>query len=123
MDLAHYFNNPITQRQKQYEAVRALILEKQPVEVVAKKFGYKISTIYSLVRDVKAGKIELFPFVHKGPQKKQTPSDIQDKIVVYRRQGFSTTDIHFRLEEAGTNISARTVERILKDAGFGKLLR
>ncbi len=123
LDLTHYFNNPITQRQKQYEAVRALVLEKQSVDVVAKKFGYKISTIYSLIRDAKAGKIELFPVVRKGPQQKQTPSDIQDKIVVYRRQGLSTTDIHFRLAEVGTNISARTVERILKEAGFGKLKR
>ena len=79
LDLAHYFNNPVTQRQKQYEVVRALVLEKQSVEVVAKRFGYKISTIYSLIRDAKAGKVELFPVVHKGPQRKQTPSDIQDQ--------------------------------------------
>ncbi|ODS30479.1 MAG: putative orf [Candidatus Scalindua rubra] len=123
LNLAHYFNNPTTQKQKQYEVVRALVLEKQSVEIVAKRFGYKISTIYSLIRDVKAGKIELFPVVRKGPQQKRTPSDIQNKIIVYRRQGLSTTDIHFHLAEAGTNISARTVERILKDAGFGKLKR
>ncbi len=121
--MAHYFNNPTTQKQKQYEVVRALVLEKQSVDVVAKRFGYKISTIYSLIRDAKAGKIELFPVVRKGPQQKRTPSDIQNKIIVYRKQGLSTTDIHFHLGEAGTNISARTVERILKDAGFGKLKR
>jgi len=38
-DLAYYFNNPATQRQKQYEAVRALVLEKQSVDAVAKKFS------------------------------------------------------------------------------------
>ncbi len=119
----HYFINPTTQRQKQYEVVRALVLEKQSVDVVAKKFGYKISTIYSLLRDAKARKIELFPVIRKGPQQKRTSSDVQNKIIVYRRQGFSTTDIHFHLAEAGINISPRTVERVLKDAGFGKLKR
>ena len=74
VDLTKYFNNPVTQRQKQYEAIRALVLEKLPVEEVGKRFGYKTSTVYSLLRDVKAGKIELFPVVHKGPQRKQTPS-------------------------------------------------
>jgi hypothetical protein len=34
-ELAHYFNNPTTQRQKQYEAVWALVLEKQSVDIVA----------------------------------------------------------------------------------------
>ncbi|MBS1259360.1 MAG: hypothetical protein MAG551_02430 [Candidatus Scalindua arabica] len=123
IDLVHYFNNPTTQRQKQYEVVRALVLEKQSVDVVAKRFGYKTSTIYSLLRDAKTGKIELFPVIRKGPQQKRTSSDIQNKIIVYRRQGFSTTDIHYHLEEAGINISPRTVERVLKDAGFGKLKR
>ena len=122
-DLAHYFNNPTTQRQKQYEAVRALVLGKQSVDAVAKKFGYKTSTIYSLLRDAKVGKIELFPVIRKGPQQKRTPPDVQDKIIVYRRQGLSTNDIYLRLAKTGINISSRTVERVLKDAGFGKLKR
>ena len=122
-DLVSYFNNPTTQRQKQYEAIRALVLEKQSVGAVAKKFGYKTSAIYSLFRDVKAEKIELFPSIHKGPQQRRAPSDVQNKIIVYRRQGLSTTDIHFSLEKVGINISPRTVERVLKDAGFGKLKR
>ncbi len=122
-ELVRYFNNPSTQRQKQYEAVRALVLEKQSVDVVAKKFNYKTSTIYSLLRDAKAGEIELFPITHKGPQQKRTPSDVQDKIITYRRQGLSTNDIHLCLAKAGINISSRTVERVLKDAGFGKLKR
>lgn len=122
-DLPDYFNNPTTQRQKQYEAVRAIVLEKQSVESVAERFGYKSSTVYSLLRDAKAGKIELFPIVQKGPQGKRTPSDVQDKIIIYRRQGLSTPDIHYRLAEKQIYISAKTVERILKDAGFGKLKR
>ena len=123
VNIIDYFNNPASQRQKQYEAVRAIAIEKQAVETVAKRFGYKPSTIYSLVRDVKAGKIELFPLVRKGPNERRTPCDVQDKIIEYRKQGLSTTDIHNRLAEDDINMSAMTVERVLKNAGFGKLKR
>lgn len=123
VNIIDYFNNPASQRQKQYEAVRAIVIEKQSVETVAKRFGYKPSTIYSLVRDVKAGKIELFPLVRKGPNERRTPCDVQDKIIEYRKQGLSTTDIHNRLAEDDINMSAMTVERVLKNAGFGKLKR
>ena len=62
-------------------AIRAIVLEKQSVEMVAKKYNYKHSTIYALLRDAKARKIELFPVVQKGPQQKRTPSDVQ-KIII-----------------------------------------
>ncbi len=122
-DLVDYFSNPTTKRQKQYEAVRALVLEKLSVDDVSKKFGYKTSTIYSLLRDAKSKKIELFPAIRKGPQQKRTSPDVQNEVIVYRRQGLSTTDIHLRLAEVEIKISPRTVERVLKDAGFGKLKR
>jgi transposase len=122
-DVVGYFKNPAHPRQKQYEAIRAIFLENQSVEQVTEKFQYKASTIYSLVRDFKTGKLELFPIVKKGPQKKRTPSDILEKTIAFRKQGLSTADIPLKLKEEGSNISASTVERILKDAGFEKLKR
>ena len=122
-DLVEYFKNPPSQRQKQYDAIRAIVLEKQSVERVAKKYHYKHSTIYALLRDAKARKIELFPLVQKGPQQKRTPSDVQKKIIAYRKQRFSTPDIQSRLAQEGIGLSVSTVERVLKHAGFGKLKR
>ena len=80
-DLLDYFQNPVLNRHKQYEAVRAIVVEKQSVETVAARFGYKAGTIYALVRDAKSGKIGLFPAVGRGPQTKRTPLEIQDKII------------------------------------------
>jgi len=40
-DLVDYFRNPTTQRQKQYEAVRALVLEKRSVDDVSKNLAIK----------------------------------------------------------------------------------
>ncbi|MCP4753868.1 MAG: transposase, partial [Proteobacteria bacterium] len=103
--------------------VRAIVVERQSVDAVAARFGYKTGTIYSLVRDAKAGRIELFPTVRRGPRGKRTPLEVQDEIVALRRRGLSTPDIHRQLLETETKVSTRTVERILKDAGFGKLKR
>lgn len=123
IDLVSYFQQPLSSRQKQYEAIRAIVIEKLPVEEVAQKFGYKPATVYSLLRDAKAGKLELFPLVAKGPKSKHTSPGIQEKIIAYRRQRLSCPDIEQRLAEEGIELSARTVERCLKDAGFGRLKR
>ncbi len=122
-DLASYFKKPGSARQKHYEAIRAIAIEGESIKGVANRYGYKISTIYSLIRDAKAGKTELFPVVKKGPQKKRTGFKVQNKIIELRKMNLSTPDIQARLAQESVEISSRTVERILKDAGFRKLKR
>ena len=112
-ELVNFFSKPPTQKQKQYEAVRAIIIEKQSVEFVAKKFNYKTSTVYSLMRDAKKNISELFPVVKKGPLTRRVPSDVQDQIIENRKKGLSVADINALLEKNGIIISAKTVERIL----------
>ena len=121
--MAGYFKKPASPKQKQYEAIRAIVIDGKPIEVAAKRYGYKAGTIYSLLRDARAGKIELFPAVKKGPRQKRTNPEIQDKIIEYRKMRLSTPDIQDRLAEETIRISSRTVERILKDTGFRKLRR
>jgi len=123
MDLIEYFENPKSKRQKQYEAVRAIAIDKMPADEVAKKFAYKISTVYSLVKDAKAGKLKLFPDVAKGPKKRRTPANIHKKIIQLRKQDIHAADVHKQLTNEGQSISIRTVERIIKEAGFKKLKR
>ncbi len=123
INMAGYFKKPASPKQKQYEVIRAIVIDGKPIEVAAKRYGYKAGTIYSLLRDARAGKIELFPSVKKGPRQKRTNPEIQDKIIEYRKMRLSTPDIQDRLAEETIRISSRTVERILTDAGFGKLRR
>jgi transposase len=124
LDLMQFFTNPQTTRQKQYEAVRALVVEKMSVEQVCKKFNYKVNTVYALIRDAKSGKIALFPEVKKGPAQRRTSPKIQEKIILSRkRNNLSSPDIRRGLSEEGIKVSTRTIERILKDAGFAKLKR
>jgi transposase len=123
IDLVEFFANPILKRQRQYEAVRAVVIDQLAVEVVAKKFGYQISTVYSLVRNAKAGKLKLFPEVAKGPSKRRTPIPVQQTIIQYRRENISSPDIHNKMTAEGYRVSTRTIERILNEAGFNKLKR
>ncbi|MCG2711129.1 MAG: hypothetical protein L6416_02210, partial [Candidatus Omnitrophica bacterium] len=123
INLTDYFNCPVTPRQKQYEAVRALVIEKTFIKTVAQKFGYKESTLHTLLMKAKTGKVKLFPQVFKGPQGRRSSLELQDEIIHYRKQQYSSIDIEQILIKKGIEISARTIERILKDAGFGKLKR
>ncbi len=52
-DMDQYFINPIIPAQKQYEAVRAVVIDKLSAEEVATKFNYSINIIYSLLRDIR----------------------------------------------------------------------
>jgi len=122
-DLNEYFSHPISHRQRQYEVVRAITVDKQAIGLVAKKFGYKVSTVYTLLRDAKARRITLFPLVSKGPQQKRTSLTTQERIIELRQQGLSSPDIHCRLLTENIKCSISTIERILKKSGFEKLHR
>jgi len=123
VNLLEYFDKPASPRQRQYEVIRAVVIDKIPIPKLAKRFGYRCSTIYSLLRDAKAGKLDPFPSVKKGPQERRTIESTQHKIIELRKQNLSTTDIYKKLAENKISISVRTIERILKDVGFEKLKR
>lgn len=75
------------------------------------------------MRDVRNGKLKLFPDVNKGPRQRRTSVEIQEEIFNYRKKRYSSPQIHKQLSETGITVSVKTIERILADAGFGKLKR
>lgn len=123
VNLLNYFKRPKLSRQKQYEAVRAFVLDNQAAQVVASRFGYTLNTLYTLIRNAKAGRLELFPSVEKGPRQRHTSLHVQQKIIALRQKNLATPDIAVALKKEGFDCSAKTVERILKELGFSKLNR
>jgi transposase len=123
MNFVKYFLEPVSKRQKQYEAIRAFFVDKLSAEEVALKFGYKPSTIYTFIRDVNAGKLDLFPIVSKGHKQRITPETHQQKIIELRKQNYSIHDIFVKLQEENIHVSVKTIERIIKDRGYEKLPR
>lgn len=123
-NLERFFNNPTTPSQRQYEAIRALAIDKLSVAEVSEKFGYSTSTIYSLMHDVKSEKIDLFPAPPKrGPKQRRTPPELRKEIIHLRKQRLSCRDIAAMIHEKGYKISNSTIENILADADFSKLPR
>ena len=111
---------PETPRQRQYEAIRALVVDKLSMGAVSKKYGYSVSTLYSMIRDFKSKKLLFFPPEKYGPKERRTSKSIRESVLNHRNKNLSAKDIHILLEE---RCSLRTVERILKDANIPKLQR
>jgi len=117
------FTHPKHPRQRQYEALRAIEVDGLSVADAAKKFDYTVNTLYSLIRDVKAGKLEFFPQRDIETKQKRTPNYITKRVIQYRKDNLSADDIAKKIAHEGYKLSTRTVERILTDANFPKLKR
>lgn len=124
MNLRDLFTQNLSPRQKLYEAIRAVAFQEGTLEEIASRFGYTPPSLRVLIHRVVSGQQTLFPEVKRGPQKPQTsPETIHDVIQLRRHRQFNSQEIALALLKSGTAISPRTVERILKDAGFPKLRR
>jgi len=124
LKLIDFFQKTESPRQKQYEAVRSVVIDNLSCADAAKKFGYKENSLYTLIKKTEAGNHCLFPEVPIGPQGRSTKIKTQNIIIQYRtEQNLSADDIKIKLNNKGTKISVRTIERILVDAGFKKLKR
>jgi len=122
-ELELFFKNPASKKQKQYEAVRAFVVEKLSAKEIAEKYCYKLSSVYTFIKMAKSGEINFFPETKKGPKQRHFSFEIQKQIFRYRNKNMSHTDICNLLNQKGIQISAQTVSRILVDAGFEKLKR
>lgn len=121
--LKHLFVHITNPRQRQYEAIRAIEIDNLSVVQAAKKFNYRTNALYSLIRDIKIGKLALFPSNVTRVTSKLTPDYIAKQIFKLRRQNHSAKDIAESISAEGYKIAIRTVERILERAGFFKLKR
>ena len=121
--LAHLFTEPKTAKQRRYEAIRSVEIDKLKVIDAAKKFGYTKKALYTYIRDVKAGKLELFPETKTQLNKNRTPDYIQKQIIKLRKKDYSAVDIQQQLQQEGYKLSDRTVERVIEKAGMPRLNR
>lgn len=58
--LEKFFKHPELAPQRQYEAIRAIVIDKLSFSSVAKQYNYSISTLYALMRDFKSRKLLFF---------------------------------------------------------------
>lgn len=125
----YYFSNPTCTAHKKYEALRAFFFEEKTAEQVAKKFGYQLSTLYSLTRDfrdfLKKPSTEDMFFIDKklGRREKDQTGDITLLIVNLRKKYLSVPEIKAITDSKGYKISEKYIHRILHKEGFVRLPR
>jgi transposase len=90
------------------------------------RFGYTRGAIINLVREHRAGKLQLFaPPGRPGRPPGAAPKKeaARARVVELRREGYSVHEISARLAKEGTPLNRTSVAEILADEGFGRLLR
>ncbi len=125
MDPRDYFRHPRDPGQRQYEALRASFLDRLSARAVAQRFQMTPGYVHVLRHRFSRGLLHFtfrpsdVPGARRG-----TPAGVRSRIVELRQlRELSAGQIAEILEDEGTDLSVRTVERILREAGFPRLPR
>jgi len=122
-DIRAFFLTPKSPKQRQYEALRAYVVEGVSAQEAAERFGFTQKSLYALVHALRKGELDFFPRRTRGPKDRRLTPYLRESICQLRKENLSAKDIVERLGAKEIHLSQSTVERILKDAGFTRLLR
>jgi transposase len=123
---AEWFTSPAQVNHRRYEALRAFFVDGLTYQQVADRFGYTRWAMVNLVREYRAGRLELFAPPRKpGPPPGAAPAKqrARERVIQLRRQGLSTYEISARLAAEHTPLNRTSVGEVLAAEGFGRLLR
>jgi len=112
--------------QRRYEALRAYFVDGLSYAEAGERLGYTRWAVINLVRDYRAGKLELFAPARKpGPPPGAAPAKdrARGRVIELRRQGLSAYEISARLAAEGRPLNRTGVGEILAEEGFGRLIR
>ena len=110
--------------QRRYEALRAYLFQGASLRQAADATGYTRDALASLVRDLRAGRLTVFA-PPGTPGRKSAPKKdaARGRVIELRRDGLSVYEISTRLTQEGTPLGRTAVSDILREEGFGRLLR
>jgi hypothetical protein len=112
--------------QRQYEALRAYILEEEPSGEVARRFGYSVGAFRVLCyqfRHSSDKRASFFRQPQRGPQSTPARDRVRDWAVAMRKRNLSVYDIQRELAATGHSISINTLTVLLREEGFSRLPR
>ena len=67
-DLKPFFLDPKQPKHRQYEALRAYVVDEKTAEEAAREFGFTKKSLFALAHDLRVGKLDFFPKTSTGPQ-------------------------------------------------------
>ncbi len=122
--LRRFFLHPRLPKHRQYEALRAFLVEGCPAKGVARAFGYSLNSFYVLCHHFRREPDPVF-FVspRHGPQTQPKKSAAHDLIVQLRKQNHSVYEISQTLKERDCPLSPTAVQELLRAEGFAPLPR
>ena len=121
-----WFTAPAQVNHRRYEALRAFFVDGLTHAQAGERFGYTRWAMVNLVREYRAGRLELFAAPPRpGPRPGTAPAKdrARGRVIELRRQGLSTYEISTLLATEGTPLNRTSVGEILTEEGFGRLLR
>jgi transposase len=121
-----WFTAPEQGNHRRYEALRAFHVQGLTHAQAADRFGYTRWAMVNLVREHRAGRLDLFAPTRKpGPPPGSAPAKdrARGRVIALRRQALSTYEISAQLAVEHTPLNRTSVAEILTEEGFGRLLR
>ena len=123
-DLSRVFLEPSNATHRQYEALRAFIIDGLPGTEVARRFGYTPGSFRVLVHQFRQNpRRDFFRAPAKGPQSAPKSDPLRSRIIALRKRNLSVHDISRSLADQGHTLSTATIAKILKEEGFARLPR
>ena len=124
-----YFAEPSQATHRQYLALRCFLFEGDNAEVVAAKYGYTASTIYTIARDFKTRLAEclkrkedpFFQTLKPGRKTADRDDGLVETILSLRKKHLSIPDIKILLDGKGYNVSEGFIYNVCDDNGFARL--
>jgi hypothetical protein len=125
-DPAHFFLAPDNPLHRQYEALRALFVERLPSREVARRFGYTRGAFRVLCHQFRHDadkRTGFFRTVQHGPRYAPVRDRARELVVAMRKRNLSVYDIQRELADAGHTISIHALCVLLREEGFARLPR
>jgi hypothetical protein len=115
---------PANATQRQYEALRAFVVDGLPSAEAAARFGYSPGSFRVLVHQFRHNPLRSF-FVAPahGPPSAPKSGRLRERIIALRKQNLSIYDISQTLRDDGHPLSPAAVAVLLANEGFARLPR
>src|ERR1022692_2589746 len=122
----NFFLSPQFPMQRQYEALRAFLVEEEPSADVARRFGYSPGTFRVLCHQFRHDPQNRASFSRqpqRGPQSTPARDRVRDLAMAMRKRNLSVYDMQRELAAAGHTISINSLSVLRREEGFSRLPR
>jgi hypothetical protein len=122
----NFFLSPQFPLQRQYEALRACLVDEEPSAKVARRFGYSPGAFRVLCYQFRHDphkRASFFRQPKRGPQSSPARDRVRDLAVAMRKRNLSVYDMQRELAAAGHTISVNSLTVLLREEGFSRLPR